>query len=341
MNATAIQQSSRLTAPLGNQFALALARKREKEQAGDALPDLDAIQVTVASDDDVAKQAEAARERSAYARRAAGKIMEIRGRLAQIETIKGLGGVLTSRDIAEVGRLRGEEAKILSAGDAELQKSLKFALFLEEIRNAEATDANARAFLARVCAENRFHEASSEEIRTVRNAGGKFPLGTLFYGGRTYLPDLQCGSQRALDTELRKFLAAVKMAEGKRDEELFTDILRDGSVDLGLLRNGVRGMYALHLPERKDGKKTFHAGAALVEAAVKSLGKGDSMTIIRVVRGAGQLAWLNGHEGQWISLSSFRRDASDKNLGGTLLEFSDRFLRVLKAASVASRRRTV
>lgn len=338
MNATA----DRLTTPLADKFHLALARKKEKPQglAADALPDLDAIQVTVASDDDVAKQAEAARERSAYARRAAEKIMEIRCRLAQIEMIKGLEGVLSSRDIAEADRLRGEEAKIFSAGDAELQKSLKFALFLEEIRSAEATDANACAFLARACSENRFHEASSAEVRAVRDAGDKFPSGTLFYAGKTYLPDLQCGSQRALDTELRKFLAAVKTAEGKRGEELFDAILRDGSADLEPLRRGVVGMYALHLPERKDGKKTFHAGAALVAVAHKPLGKGDSMTIIKVVRGAGQLAWMNGHEGQWISLSSFRRDASDKNLEGTLLEFSDRFIRVLKAASVANRRRT-
>ena len=334
-------QQDRLTAPLAEKFVLALAKKKPASSIDEALPDLDSIQVTVASTDEVAKQAQAARERSAYARKAAEKIMEIRRRLAQIETIKSAGGVLASCDIAEAERLRGEEAKILSAGDGELQKSLKFALFLEEIRSAEASATNARAFLARVCSENRFHEATTDEVRAVRDAGGKFPSGTLFYGGKTYLPDLHGGSQSALEAELRKFITAVKAAENKHGQDLFNSILRDGNADLGLLRRGVPGMYALHLPERKDGKKTFRAGAALVAVASKPLGKGDKMTIIKVVRGAGQLAWLNEHEKQWISLTSFLRETSDKNLEGTLLEFSERFIRTLKAACVAARRRTV
>ena len=64
------------------------------------------------------------------------------------------------------------------------------------------------------------------------------------------------------------------------------------------------------------------------------------MTIIKIGKGAGTLAWMNEHKGTWISLSSFRRDASDKNLAGELLVFSDKFIRVLSAAVVAGRRAT-
>jgi len=331
--------AKKLTAPLAQQFELALA-KRSKEKVKPVLPDLDAIQVAVVSDDDIEEQIKEARGRSAYAQKAAQKIIMIRARQLQINLVKERGGMLTSSDVAELKKLKAEEEKILGAGDEELQKSLRFALFIEEIRSGVASAENALAFLARAVEIGRFREPTDAEKQAFRVADNKYPSGTLFYAKKAYLSVHTGAPQRALEAELRKFIGAVKKNDGKAEQAEIDHILQSGEADLGNMRKGIVGTYVLNLPHREVKGKVFRAGAALVAVEQKKIGKGGEMTIIKIGKGAGTLAWMNEHKGTWISLSSFRRDASDKNLAGELLVFSDKFIRVLSAAVVAGRRAT-
>jgi len=332
------QGPQKLTIPLARQFELALVKKDKEKVKLVALPDLDAIQVAVVSDDDIANQIEEARGRSAYAQKAAQKIIMIRARVTQINLVKERGGMLTSGDVAELKKLAAEEEKILGAGDEELQKSLRFALFIEEIRSGVASAENALAFLARAVEIGRFREPTDAEKQAFRAADNKYPSGTLFYAKKAYLSVYTGGPQRALEAELRKFIGAVKKNDGKAERAEIEFILQNGEAELGDMRRGIVGVYALNLPHRETNGKVFRAGAALVSLEKKKIGKGGEMPIVKIVRGAGTLAWMNEHKGRWISLSSYCRYTSDKNLEGELLEFSNKFIRTLEAAVTALRR---
>lgn len=335
------QGPRKLTTPLAAQFQCALANKEKRQAAQcNALPNLGAINVTVASDDDVAKLIEEARGRSEYAREAAKKIIQIRGRRLQLELVEARGGILTSAAIAELKQLVVEENAILSAGDGELQAALTFALFIEEIRSSVASAENAIAFLGRAVAAGRFREATTVELRAIRAAAGKHPSGTLFYAAKAYIPAHSGAAQRALEAELRKFIIAVKANDKKAEADEIGFILQSGSHQLDELRKGTPGTYALDLPYRKSAERTFLAGFALVVVERRRIGKGGELTIIKVIRGAGGLSWLNEHKGKWISLASFRRDASDANLAGDLLEFSNKFIRTIKTAVAVGRRKS-
>jgi len=337
---TAAPHSDRLTTPLADQFHLALVEKAKKKENPAALPDLDAIQVAVVSDDDIEKQVAEARGRSAYAQKAAQKIIMIRARVTQINLVKERGGMLTSGDVAELKKLAAEEEKIFGAGDEELQKSLKFALFIEEIRSASPTSENALAFLTRAVEIGRFREPTDVEKQAFRAADNKYPSGTLFYAKKAYLSVHTGAPQRALEAELRKFIGVVKKNDGKSERAEIDYILQNGKADLGFMRKGIVGTYALNLPHRESNGKVFRAGAALVSLERKKIGKGGEMPIIKIVLGAGTLAWMNEYKGKWISLSSFCRYTSDKNLEGELFEFSNKFIRTLEAAVTARRRAT-
>lgn len=327
----------------GLKLKAAIAKQSSTGTTGSSLPDLNAIKVSIASPEEIVAHAEAAQQRSAYARQAAGKIVQLRARRDQLRLIATHDGILSPDEIEEIASLDSIERKILSAGDAQLQAAIRFAIVLAEIRAAEPTPENARKFLQQSMQAGRFKEATEEELRIMRSADGKFPAGTLFYAGLAYLPAHSGAPQRALETELRKFLGSVKKAEHEAAREAVNAILFEGldgiRRNLSPFRAGVAGTYVLHFPERETKGRMSSEGVALVKLTSRSLRKGGTMPIVSVVRGAGSLAWLGEYAGKWISFASFKCRKNDPNLEGDLAEFSTRFIRTLWAAIAASRNR--
>ncbi len=305
------------------------------------LLDLDALGVTVESEEVIQQRILEAQQRSQFAQRAAKTIMQIGERRKQLTLIEEKGGTITSAHRLELEELDRKEQQILSYGDDELRAQVQFSLFIEEVRVAEPTREIALAILTRAIEMERYRIATIEEARAIRSHADR-PAGTQFFDAHVYL-SLLSGSpgQSALEAELRKYLKRVKQYMESAQDSVINAILRGGSHDLEQLRNGITGVYVLHLPERKvPGEATFHEGAALVSVEKKSLGReGGEMMIIKVVSGAGKLSWMSDHHGKWISLASFKRDKSDSNLSGDLLDFSDRLIRNLKAALSSWRKR--
>lgn len=323
----------------GSKLKAAIAHKQTS--TGNSLPDLNAIKVSIASPEEVAAHAEAAQQRSAYARQAAEKIVQLRARRDQLRLIEMQDGILSPAELEEIASLDDIEQKLLAAGDAQLQAAIRFSVVLAEIRAAEPTPENARKFLRQSIQAGRFKEATEEELRIMRSADGKFPAGTLFYAGLAYLPVHSGAPQRALEAELRKFIGSVKKAEHEAAQTAVHAVLSEKGVRKNLLpfRAGTEGTYVLHFPEREVRGRMSSEGAALVKLTSKSLKKGGTMPIIMVVRGTGSLAWLDEYAGKWISFASFKTHKNDANLEGELAEFSTRFIRTLWAAIAASRNR--
>jgi hypothetical protein len=317
---------------------------RDKQKAGKKtstkLLDLDALGVSVESEEVIEQRIREGKERSQFAQRAAQLIMQIRERRKQLALIEEKGGTLTSLQKDELSELDRKEEQILFHGDEELHVQVQFALFIEDIRAAEPTRPVALALLDRAIGMERYRLATRDEIIAFRSKAAN-PAGAQFFGSSVYLslfPDSP--AQSALESELRKYLKKVKdVIECEQDGEI-NAILRGGSHDLEHFRDGRAGIYVLHLPERKVPRQpVFHEGAALISLESKALSRGGEMTIVKVISGAGKLAWMNDYKDKWISFASFKRDCSDANLSGDLLDFSDRFIRNLKAALSSWRKR--
>ncbi|HBI25579.1 MAG: hypothetical protein UT41_C0001G0304 [Candidatus Wolfebacteria bacterium GW2011_GWC2_39_22] len=211
---------------------------------------------------------------------------------------------------------------------------------IEKIEAAEVNRANALLLLREAVDCRRFYIPTKKEDAVLLGGRKKaFPVGTLQYEGVPYFPLCDGHLQKQLEAKLRVFLSLVKADDYQKSMDEIDALLRMGNKSLFLLRSGRLGVYAVYLPkkERADGVQLF-PGAALLSVEEKKVFGDGVITVIKVISGAGKLAWLNLFAGQWISLGSFVRDKSDDNLSDEALEFSNRLIGALRVAYKVQRR---
>ncbi len=310
----------------------------KKTQPATPSLDLDKITVKAETPEEIERRIQEVKDLQQYAQRAAGKVMAIRARRAQIAAIEVQTGWLPTSLQDELKELDAHEKSILSYGDDGLQERVKFSLLIEETRAADATSVAALALLRRVVEMGRFRIATAQEVSAFNAAG--YPAGTQVFDDAVYLSQYHGeAGQFALETELRKYLKRVRETidaeHALRQEREIIAILRsEGNADIEQLHDGRTGTYVLDLPARERNGKPFRAGAALI-----ALTESRGIQVIKVIKGAGSLEWINEYQGKWISFASFRIGKSAGNLQGEMLKFSDRFIAMLAMAIAVHRER--
>lgn len=312
------------------------AEEKKKNDGNGSIPlNLDEIQVEVLTDEELEQKTQRVQERRQYAEAAAQKIATIQREINKLKRL-ALHGVLLDEDNKKLENLEKTKKKILESGDEELRKHLNFALFIEEIREAEQEKNIAKIFLERVVAEGRYRLATEEETNQIRH-DKKWPQGTVFFGGKVYLPafseEEKSSGQRAIESELGKYIREVnKMLVKERKSK--TDEIKSITVkNLALFKQGEAGLYRLEFQEREDetGRK-WRAGIGLIELRNNSNGD-KSFLVIMVKKGTGSLEWFNKYTEKWIPYSWYKRDEIPETAPDP--EFAEKLIKTIRAALAA------
>jgi len=317
--------------------AIKKAQEKKKNDGNGSIPlNLDEIQVEVLTDEELEQKTQKVQERRQYAEAAAQKIATIQREINKLKRL-ALHGVLSDEDNKKLANFEKTKKKILEAGDEELRKHLNFALFIEEIREAGQEKNIAKIFLERVVNEGRYRLATKEETNQIRH-DKKWPQGTIFFGGKVHLPafseEEKSAGQRALESELTRYLREVRKSEIKKEKSEMNQIKESANRGLSLIKQGEKGRYTLLFFERTDENgKRWKAGAGLIEVKEQSLNNEKTILVVEALKGTGSLKWLNQYTGKWIPFSWYKRYEIPETAPDP--EFAEKFIKTIRAALAA------
>jgi hypothetical protein len=247
-----------------------------------------------------------ATERKQWAQAAGQKFFEIEEGLKKLEEMAAADPdvVISPAYQTERQRLQNLHDQLGTVGGEELQKRLRFAKLIEEIRRADARNFNAvQAMIAKILETGRYRLATTEEFKSFV-AAKKCPWGAILnYAGKTYIPAIPAEkaaewkitpATRMLESAFRKMIVAAKEHHRSEVEVKITSIKeRGGNKPIDLL-NGTRGLYYLYSPQREKGGVKIREGHVLLEVRDDNRDpKREPFLVVHVAEALGSLTWMN------------------------------------------------
>lgn len=251
-----------------------------------------------------------ATERKQWAQAAGQKFFEIEEGLKKLEEMAAADPdvVISPAYQTERQRLQNLHDQLGTVGGEELQKRLRFAKLIEEIRRADARNFDAvQAMIAKILETGRYRLATTEEFKSFA-AAKKCPWGTVFYARRTYIPAIPAEkaaewkitpATRMLESAFRKMIVAAREHDRSEVEVKIASMKERGRNKPIDILNGTRGLYYLYSPQREKGGVKIREGHVLLEVRDDNRDlQREPFLVVHVAEALGSLAWMNDGRGR-------------------------------------------